>query len=715
VADDAARSLGAGRRLRHWGRLAQKELREILRDRRTIVTLVMMPMLVYPLIGVTFQRFLSSQLTNKPRVEYRLGFRTAQDGLRMQQILRQADAFAARLSGKAYDPHREPEGTEDDPVLRLAISDDPSATMDAEALVRDHAVDVGVLLELRDHQAKLEFVMDEGSVIGRNARRHLEDRLRILNDAYYERALKEAGEEVRPPVTVTARTIRAEGTPAFSLAVLVPLILILMTVTGAVYPAIDLTAGERERGTLEALISAPVRREELLLAKYVAVLAVAILTAIANLTAMTATAYAAGLEALLFGRGGLSLELMAKVFGVLVVFASFFSSILLAVTSFARSFKEAQAYLIPVMLVSISPGVLALMPGLTLTWSLAPAPLANMVLLTSDLFEGRLDPGPAALALACTLGYTATGLVMASKIFGTDAVLYGSSGGWSDAWRRPATRHLRPTFGQAWGCLAVVLPAFLVLKGLLQGWAGTSLSLWIVGVVALTTFLFAVIPGAMAVWERIPLGAAFQWRSASWTAFLAAGLAGLALWPFAYEALVYLLPTQSLKRLMEQFGELETRVASIPYGLRLAALAAAPAITEELFFRGFFQQGLQREWGRWPAILVSGAVFGAFHVFAEGLSFERFVPSTLLGWCLGWVCLRSGSVLPGMLLHVLHNGLLLTVSEYADSLQRFGIGREEQTHLPAGWLAAAAATDFVAWALLMRTRPREHQVVDENL
>jgi hypothetical protein len=68
-----------------------------------------------------------------------------------------------------------------------------------------------------------------------------------------------------------------------------------------------------------------------------------------------------------------------------------------------------------------------------------------------------------------------------------------------------------------------------------------------------------------------------------------------------------------------------------------------------------------------------------------------------------------------MLLHVLHNGLLLTVSEYADSLQRFGIGREEQTHLPAGWLAAAAVTVFVAWALLMRTRPREHQVVDENL
>ena len=85
------------------------------------------------------------------------------------------------------------------------------------------------------------------------------------------------------PAATERHPIGFSGAPIFSLAALIPLILVLMTVTGAVYPAIDLTAGERERGTLETLIAAPVPRLGLLLAKYVAVLAVALLTAVVNL------------------------------------------------------------------------------------------------------------------------------------------------------------------------------------------------------------------------------------------------------------------------------------------------------------------------------------------------------------------------------------------------------------------------------------------------
>src|SRR5207245_5142566 len=80
----------------------------------------------------------------------------------------------------------------------------------------------------------------------------------------------------------------------FLLAVLVPLLLILMTMTGAVYPAIDLTAGERERGTLEMLMATPVSRVALLGAKYAAVLTVAILTALMNLLMMTVTFFIFG-------------------------------------------------------------------------------------------------------------------------------------------------------------------------------------------------------------------------------------------------------------------------------------------------------------------------------------------------------------------------------------------------------------------------------------
>src|SRR5207244_1079605 len=91
---------------------------------------------------------------------------------------------------------------------------------------------------------------------------------------------------ISPLPEPVAQTAPKETIP---LALLVPLILILMTITGAVYPAIDLTAGERERGTLEILVAAPIPRLGLLFAKYVSVVTVAVLTAVINLTTMIAT------------------------------------------------------------------------------------------------------------------------------------------------------------------------------------------------------------------------------------------------------------------------------------------------------------------------------------------------------------------------------------------------------------------------------------------
>ena len=176
-----------------------------------------------------------------------------------------------------------------------------------------------------------------------------------MNDAFVEEVFARQSPPLRLPVTWASKVLPSEAaSSAFSLASIVPLILILMTVTGAVYPAIDLTAGERQRGTLEALIASPVPRYQLLCAKYAAVLTVVLLTAIANLAAMTATAFSTGLERAYSGREGLSIGLLALLLGLLAVFAMFFSAVILTLTSIARSFKERQAYLIPLMLVSLA-------------------------------------------------------------------------------------------------------------------------------------------------------------------------------------------------------------------------------------------------------------------------------------------------------------------------------------------------------------------------
>src|SRR5262249_28060090 len=122
----------------------------------------------------------------------------------------------------------------------------------------------------------------EGSVTGSEALALAQSRLTAGNlRAFQAEVRRRTGRVLPPPLRVWSQPVIQER-KAFSLAALVPLILVLMTITGAVYPAIDLTAGERERGTLEVLMAAPVPRVRLLLAKYVAVYFVAVLTALLN-------------------------------------------------------------------------------------------------------------------------------------------------------------------------------------------------------------------------------------------------------------------------------------------------------------------------------------------------------------------------------------------------------------------------------------------------
>ena len=132
---------------------------------------------------------------------------------------------------------------------------------------------------------------------------------------------------------------------------------------------------------------------QLLLGKYFAVLIVALLTAVVNLAAMMVTIASIGMAPLLFGSKGISFEEVLEIMALLVLFAAFFSAVLLAVTSFARSFKEAQAYLIPLMLASIAPGMLSMIPGLKLQGPLVVTPLVNIVLLGARPVAAQRRPG----------------------------------------------------------------------------------------------------------------------------------------------------------------------------------------------------------------------------------------------------------------------------------------------------------------------------------
>jgi ABC-2 type transport system permease protein/sodium transport system permease protein len=692
-----------------WWRLTLKELREILRDRRTIITLVAMPLLIYPLLGVTLQKLIMTQVSARSKVEYRIALQSRRDETAFRQLFGRGHSLVAEREGRQPNAQNRNQGTFDDPFIELLIPNRTESTVDVGGSVATGTADIGLIFGMHPdgRVMGLEIIYRESSPLSTDARRFVEDRFRALNEDFARQKLAALQPAVQLPYEIRVETLTLTGQQAgsaFSLATLVPLILILMTVTGAVYPAIDLTAGERERGTLEALVSSPVPRHELLFAKYVAVVTVAVLTAVANLASMIVTAYASGLEGLLFGSSGLTARLIVSTLGLLFVFAAFFSAVILILTSFARSFKEAQAYLIPVMLVSLAPGIICLLPGIEFNAWISVMPLANIVLLARDVFDDRVVPVWALATLLSTVLYSAVALSAAARIFGTDAVLYGSDGGWLDLFRRPETMRPQASLGQAMAGLAILFPAFLILGGI----SSRMTTLTIEGRLALnmgiTILLFAGLPLILSRLTAVSLTSGLSLRGASWLSFVSAAFLGLSLWPFAYE-LVLLQSSDHLADFVKLFELFKVQLDAVPLVWKLLALAIVPAVCEELFFRGYLQTAFKAEMAGSLAVGLSSILFGLFHVIVrDALFFERFAPSCFLGLVLGAICLKTGSIWPGMLLHCLHNGLLLTVSSYTDQLKALGIGSEEQQHLPVPWMIGATVVATAALATMFIPR-----------
>ncbi len=671
-------------------RLTLKELREILRDRRTIITLVLMPLLVYPVLGVVFQKFMLT--LPRRHAQYLFGVESRWDEQVLAQFFSPANQHLQRLRNEGRWPLPLRESGSSPPMYEILPPDGISLEQRVSEGVYHLGLRSRLLEPLRNDgsvpRLEIELIYQRDSAVSVAAVEYLQDRLAAWDDYVREQQRQSERSKIALAAGVAARwAFDAEAgrrrlvstryvnvesqiqvSTGVSLASVIPLILILMTITGAVYPAIDLTAGERERGTLEALVAAPLPRMALLFGKYVAVVTVAMLTAIVNLVAMTTTVRTVGLSMALFGAGGLSFGTIATVFALLMLFAVFFSAVLLAVTSFARSFKEAQAYLIPLMLLALAPGVMSLVPGVTLSGPLAVAPLINMVLLARDVFAGTAQLGYAVVAVLSTVIYSAATLALAARIFGTDAILYGSYGTWGEMLQRPAAFTDRPTVPMAMFCLAILFPLFFMSGGMLRGDGTWSAARQMALSAIFTAVLFGGLPLLLAWWRRLRLETTFAWWPAPPLAYVAAVILGLTLWPAAHEAywLSKAIGLASLDSdMMTAVEKALGRWAEIPTWLVFAALAFAPAIFEEICFRGFVFQSLLGKLSVWSAILASAALFGAFHVLVNGvLAIERLLPTTLLGVVLAWVAWRSGSIKPGIVLHVCHNGLIAVASLY---------------------------------------------------
>ncbi len=665
-------------------RLCRKELRETLRDRRTIITLLLMPLLIYPLLSMTLNRFLLTSASGDADSET----------VFIVDSLRESDLEFLQLL--LEDPRSSP------PQSIIAAAGDAAPAKFASPTDRDGSalehlragrLDVVVALA-GDETPELTFFANAGSERSQQARRILIERVQWYNASVMQQQLQQVrGQMVLPAVRIEVETIVGEAETQL-LATMIPLILVLMTITGAVYPAIDLTAGERERGTIEAVMASPVSRSSILVAKYCAVVTVAMLTAIVNLAAMFITLRLGGLLPLLLGPDALFPWFqILQILGLLVLFSGFFSAILLALTSFARSFKEAQAYLIPLMLLSLGPGILSLLPGISLAGPLAVTPLINIVLLTREVLTGEAAVGPAIAAILSTLVYSAAGISIAARLFGSDAVLRGSEFSVRSFFSRPEKPQAVPTVTAAMLTLAILFPLYFTISNLLQEYAPEAMSDRLRLNAGSLLLLFGGLPAVVAWLSRNAWQSTFRLYRPRIGSLIGAVLMGLGLWAFAFEAVLW-AKTIGIGSLdagtVAAASEAKSRLQELSPWLLLAVFALAPGVIEEWCFRGFLFSALLPRLHPWQAIGGAALMFGLFHMLTGSvLHIERLLPSTFIGFFLGWTVWRSGSIFPAMALHFTHDALLLLIMRYESKLQASGWDIDNASHLPVTLLVMA--------------------------
>jgi ABC-2 type transport system permease protein/sodium transport system permease protein len=347
------------------------------------------------------------------------------------------------------------------------------------------------------------------------------------------------------------------------------------------------------------------------------------------------------------------------------------------------------------------------MPGLALEGLLLVMPLANIVLLGRDLLTDQVTVGAAVAVVGSTALYAAAAIGLASRIFGAESVLYSSSSGWHDLWRRSSGRRLAPSLTAAVVTVAVIFPLFFLLQGIGQFLPGLLPRLQLGSVI--TGLAFGVIPALVCWFARVDIR---RWYALAGPArsplvWLGAAALGLSLWVPDHELIVAVARFRGvdfaglLERLTSYAGDLR----QIPVGWIVGLIAVVPAVFEEFFFRGFLWAAIEQRdqtsgsEGRGndsrarsgTAWWVTSLVFGAFHlIMPNPLALERLVATTAMGFALGWVRRRTGSVFPGTLLHALHNASATLISYYSTRLAGAGLGQDPTTHLPTMWLLASA-------------------------
>ena len=399
--------------LRNIGVVYRKELIDSLRDRRTLISMIAVPLLLMPLLTigllVVMIRQVGQASEEVPKVmilggEDSPNVRSELEKLEGVKIVPQNPDYAEEISNKQ---------------IRAAV--EIPAGFDAKLAAGE--------------PMSVKIYMYRGELKSGFGANRLEQFFRDLRD----RAIRERLEARHLPETMVRpfdikeqNVASPEKVGGALIGGLVPYFIILLSLTGAMYPAMDLTAGEKERGTIETILCSPVSRTHLVLGKFLMVLTASVATAVLSVISMIVS-FGVGkkmLQGVANGAADTVLQItmtgkaVISVFTMVLPLAVLFSAALLAIALFAKSYKEAQSYISPLMIVVVLPAVAAVLPGVELNTALALVPVLNTSLVSKEIMTGTYHWKYIALIFASSSIYAAGAIAIAVKLFQREDVLF---------------------------------------------------------------------------------------------------------------------------------------------------------------------------------------------------------------------------------------------------------------------------------------------------
>ncbi len=392
----------------------RKELRDVLRDRRALISMIVVPVVVIPLLMVGMGGMVERIVSKARKETVPVTLVGDENAPLLAKRLRAVERFSF------VDPPEELETAVSDKRVRVAIRIPPGF---------EDALRAG-------ERPRLEILFHEGDLKSEAALNDARRVAREYRDELVAATLTASGLDADDlePFSVQARNVASrEQVTGRAAGGLLPYIIILMGMTGAMYPAIDLTAGEKERGTMETILASAVSRLDLVLGKFLTVLSASLATVLLSLLSLAFTGLVIA-PRIIGGSEGSELADLIQVnpYGlagiVVLIFplTVLFSAALLTIALFAKSYKEAQSYVSPLLIVVIIPAVFGMLPGVELDARMALIPIVGTSLASKELLAGSFQWGSLGVIFGSSCLYAVIALAIAVRIFQRESVLFRS-------------------------------------------------------------------------------------------------------------------------------------------------------------------------------------------------------------------------------------------------------------------------------------------------